>query len=451
MLKLRLFIIASLLTGLIPVNAVANTAKALGSVGRAGTSVSAPVAITLSAPSLSQKSLSIPSLSGSLELPASIVIPTQSATKAAKAAERSVQFAEVASPVSPASRVTAKSNPIPTRTPSIAKSNQADEAPKKKEGILNGLKKRWKGYWEGRSKDKKVLDHAEFGTKISGMFDGSNREGVLVGIDRKHAVVAFEKDGAWTEKKIRRRSLSKLEAKGVDSAVPIKNAERRKTRMNRRSGFHRFTDEDHWANVVPQISGEIGKLREVADTKAYLRKVGAEIVARIQKNKGAREIGFHYNLHGGMAEGYVTSGGIRAGRGDIALQYTTNGDLAYKVYLFRSSNVNLYDILSERGPDLVSARMGSVLNIFDSKSDFILKAEADGAIPKQNEISIDFEDNWINKRGMIGIPYSTYLAPPVEPFAGRSGKRFGLKGRISKDEETLAAMRYIEAVVLGSK
>ncbi len=47
---------------------------------------------------------------------------------------------------------------------------------------------------------------------------------------------------------------------------------------------------------------------------------------------------------------------------------------------------------------------------------------------------------------MGGVPYSAYLAPPVEVFS-KTAKRVGM-GKLSWDEETLATVRYLEAAAL---
>jgi hypothetical protein len=54
-------------------------------------------------------------------------------------------------------------------------------------------------------------------------------------------------------------------------------------------------------------------------------------------------------------------------------------------------------------------------------------------------ISMDFHE------GMRGVPYSTFLAPPLEVFSG-TAKKIGLR-RLSRDEETLATVRYLEAAL----
>jgi hypothetical protein len=150
-------------------------------------------------------------------------------------------------------------------------------------------------------------------------------------------------------------------------------------------------------------------------------------------------LGFHYNLHGGARDGYVGRG-INATMGDIALNYTIHGDRNYKVYFFQSEKFRLYDILNESNPAqlVFSSRMGSALNVFNLNAPELEAARADGRIKNYGNISMDFH-------GMRGVPYSTYLAPPMEVFSG-TAKKIGLK-KLSRDEETLATVRYLEAAL----
>lgn len=213
--------------------------------------------------------------------------------------------------------------------------------------------------------------------------------------------------------------------------------------------------DPHWVAVAPAVRDEIAAVRKMgskAERREYLRKIGAEILEKIKKARGTEEIGFHYNLHGGRAEEYL-NGGIHATRGDISLQYTTNPTasmLANKVYFFRDS-VNLFDILNESHPQMffIPSRMGYVLMLFRLDSDYLKKAFAEGGASNPSAISIDFNENWLagqHKGRMIGIPASTFLSDPMSVFH-RVKARIGHKGRLSRDEETLATMRYIEAVM----
>jgi len=117
-----------------------------------------------------------------------------------------------------------------------------------------------------------------------------------------------------------------------------------------------------------------------------------------------------------------------------------NGDRNYKVYHFQSELHQLYDVLNENHPQhlFIPTRMGTALNIFDLDAPALQAARADGRIKNSNAISMDFH-------GMQGVPYSAYMAPPLEVFSG-TAKKVGA-GRLSRDEETLANVRYIEAAL----
>lgn len=213
-------------------------------------------------------------------------------------------------------------------------------------------------------------------------------------------------------------------------------------------GYARFKKEDFWAKTAEPTRAEIEKLRALkskAEAQAYVRKAGQEILARLQAKHGTENLGFHFNLHGGTAEGYVQGGGIRATMGDIANNYTMHGDKNLKVYFFQSKNVPLYDVLNESNPAMLMfpSRMGGVLSVFRLDSPELKAAMADGRIKNFGNISMDFH-------GMRGVPYSSYIAPPIEVFHG-TAKKLGVKGRLSRDEETLAVMRYLEAVALSDE
>ncbi len=204
-----------------------------------------------------------------------------------------------------------------------------------------------------------------------------------------------------------------------------------------------FTKLDVWTQVAPSARAEIETLRarglSKADFKEHVRSAGRAAMARMQAAAGTNNIGFHYNLHGGQREQYVGKG-INATMGDIALQYSMHGDRNYKVYFFQSAQHDLYNLLDESHPQMLlfPSRMGHALNLFNVDAPVILAAKADGKIRDHGAISMDFH-------GMGGVPYSAYLAPPVEVFH-RTAKKVGLK-KLTRDEETLATIRFLEAVV----
>jgi hypothetical protein len=215
----------------------------------------------------------------------------------------------------------------------------------------------------------------------------------------------------------------------------------------------------HWEKIGPAVRDEIAMLNGLAgkaERQEYLRNEGTAIVERIKKHHGSSELGFHFNLHGGAAEQYIKGGGIRATRGDIALQHTaypTASMLAHKVYFFRDQ-VNLFDILNEGHPQMMfmPSRMGHVFMVFRLDSPYLKRAFAEGGATEAGAISIDFDEAWIaknNKGRPVGIPYDTFLAPPMSVFT-RVKRHLGLR-RLSRDAETLAVMRYIESTLTASE
>ena len=85
--------------------------------------------------------------------------------------------------------------------------------------------------------------------------------------------------------------------------------------------------------------------------------------------------------------------------------------------------------------------MGFVLILFRRDSVNLARAEAEGLAGRPSSISLDFDQT-----RMPGIPYEDFLVPPLDVFNGVSQK-VGQKG-LSRDEETLAVLRYIEAATL---
>jgi len=203
-----------------------------------------------------------------------------------------------------------------------------------------------------------------------------------------------------------------------------------------------FAKLDVWGKIAPAVRAEIEGLRAARKTKAevkeYAMRAGREAKARIEAAGGTKNVGFHYNLHGGQRADYVGKG-IHATMGDIALQYSMHGDRNQKVYFFQSAQHDLYSLLDESHPQMLlfPSRMGHALNMFNVDAPEILEAKAAGRIRDHGAISMDFH-------GMGGVPYSTYLAPPVEVFI-KTAKKVGLP-KLSRDEETLATIRFLEAV-----
>jgi hypothetical protein len=256
------------------------------------------------------------------------------------------------------------------------------------------------------------------------------------------AASAAEEAGAPSTPSSRiRRFLSRLAnpfgTKAAPDAAPVSEAER----LDRD-----FSRLDLWGEVGPAARDEILALRakkiSKAELKEYVRREADAAFARLRAARGTANIGFHYNLHGGTRDGYVGKG-IRASKGDIALRYSTQGDWNDKVYFFQTAAHEPYTALDASNGEILflPSRMGYVLNLFAVDAPVLEAARADGRITDGGSISMDFH------KGMRGVPYSAYLAPPLEVFNGTK-KKLGLKS-LSRDEETLATVRYLEAAVMA--
>ena len=296
-----------------------------------------------------------------------------------------------------------------------------------------------------------ILDELEPGTELE---RGGERV-LLVHAGTDEVTVAARRKGSWAKETLSRSKARRalpagkadaqtLAAAAAQAQVSWESAARKKAD---RDAYKAFLAADHWAKIKEDFGEELARVRGLKDkaaVTAYVRAEADKVLERIKGVHGSANIGFHYNLHGGQREQYVEGGGIRATMGDIALQYTMNGDRNYKVYFFQSANHSLYDVLNERNPQPMISRMGSVLMLFRRDSEYLKNAEATGAAARAGDISLDFDTSkaW-------GIPYDTFLAPPLDVFNGVARKT-GQK-RLSRDEETLAVVRYIETAVAGPR
>ena len=212
-------------------------------------------------------------------------------------------------------------------------------------------------------------------------------------------------------------------------------------------------EENLWPEIQNSLQVELEQFRKLskADRTKYLEVEGEKILSSLKKKYKTEEIGFHYNLHGGNIEDYVDEGGIFISRGDIQLQYG-GGDPNYKIYMFRSSNVSLNKILSEGNPQVMfgnGGRMGNVITIFPLDSPYFKKAIEEKGVLRSGAISFDFDENWVAKQEMgkhknpfVGIPATEFITPPATVFTSTK-KKVGV-GNLSRDDETLANMRYLE-------
>lgn len=247
---------------------------------------------------------------------------------------------------------------------------------------------------------------------------------------------AYPEDPAWPA------LIARFEAV-LKSQAPAQSAESA-AKAARLAQYQNFAAQGHWDKVKTSFAAELARVRALKSkdkAQAYVRAEAAKVLERIKAAYGTSNVGFHYNLHGGQARQYVEAGLIRASVGDIALQYTMHGDPNHKVYFFQSAYHDLYEVLDSRNPQPLIPRMGFVLILFRRDSANLARAEAAGLAGRPSSISLDFDQT-----RMPGIPYEDFLVPPLDVFNGVS-KKVGQKG-LSRDEETLAVLRYIEAATL---
>jgi len=218
--------------------------------------------------------------------------------------------------------------------------------------------------------------------------------------------------------------------------------------------YRRFKVVDFWSNTAPSTREEIQALRRIKkgeDRKAYLRAEGEKIVAKIQARFGTSTLGFHYNMHGGQGEQYVDKG-ILATMGDRIANRNQNPwtyDTRKKVFFSRSPGETLYDILDSNRMDAwpLRLRMGYELMIFDLEHTAIVGGLESGAIGLHTRATWNMSYTF---DGLPGFPYSAFVVPPIEVFPNIP-RKLGFRGRLSRDEETLAAMRVIEAAAMAEE
>lgn len=290
--------------------------------------------------------------------------------------------------------------------------------------------------------------------KIVGRVVEANFESIAIEVEVA-GLQSEPKRETFAHKKI--EAITVLEPAPTESASDPVRLRLSRYKLEARKKYLEFLNTDFISPQKEALTAEITRLRAMPDRatrETYLKAEADAILARIEERLGTSNIGFHFNLNGGVGRDYIDGGGLKISRGDVALQYGS-GDLAEKVYLFQSRHANLYDVLDSTNPKLIAGgRMGSELNIFNLDHEYFAVAVREGGILKENSISFDFNPDWLAGREIntgratpIGIPYMTYLAPPIQVFRGFRG--LSELGRLSRMEETLITMRQIEAILLA--
>jgi hypothetical protein len=236
---------------------------------------------------------------------------------------------------------------------------------------------------------------------------------------------------------------------------------RERERAGRRAQYVAFTEREErtWKELARELREEVLWFRGLsrADRQAHLEQVDRVATQRILDHFGIAAIGAHYNLHGGQREQFVESGGILASYGgDIELNHNPHAKPRWGTYLFETGRVSLLEILNESNPSMpfLPSRMGHVLVLFDVEGPFIERARAEGGASTRVGAFQEFNPRWLsaepvnagrNDWNLIGYPWSEFLAPPLRVFDGLS-RRVGL--RLSRAEENLVTLRYLESILL---
>ncbi len=209
-------------------------------------------------------------------------------------------------------------------------------------------------------------------------------------------------------------------------------------------------DQQIWEQLKPGLIAEIQALR--AEGKQALQdrltqvdqKVSADL-ARLVGGDG--DVGFHYNLNGGLRHQYVEGGGIRASLGDIAVTVGMTRHQGQKqVYFFRLKKMSVRQILEAQNMKVLlkKTRMGNALVIFNPHHQLLEQAKAQGLITMDADILFEFDESKRRQGQFVGVPREAFLLPPLSVF-DRYKKILGMS--LSWDEETLVAMRYIESYI----
>lgn len=268
-------------------------------------------------------------------------------------------------------------------------------------------------------------------------------------------MISFSQKGKRVEGRISDMSFSSILIEGAGKVHFSKLKELEVLDKSHRKFKNRVKDytdlkqkELNFFNENQQFRDEVASFQKLSlEEKIIENKRIARVLELKMKTLGGSEtLGFHFNLHGGVAIDYIEAGGIKASKAaDIALQYgDRHAILDAQTYFFRTkSDMSLYDVISMGDMRSVfnkSGRMGSVLNIFKVDAKYFQDALTQGQI-KDTGLSFIFKESFLQKqKTSIGIPYETYLMPPVELY---SYKKFGFS-KLSRDDIDFLALKQIE-------
>lgn len=216
------------------------------------------------------------------------------------------------------------------------------------------------------------------------------------------------------------------------------------------------------ASMQLRVTQEVEYLRTLSSKEsrgAYLRQVGSEIEERIKRKLGTDNLGYHFNLNGGLDYEYAQAGGIYINRGDIFAQHGMSSHTAENVYFFQSKKVGLYDLVNsyDMRKILNSGRMGDTLIMFNLDHPYFNRALQEKGIIGVSDIYYDFDPSWLRKQSfnnpssgrVIGIPADTFVTSPLPLYRKSHYKILGIKSP-SREEQNIIYMRLLEDLILGT-
>jgi len=199
------------------------------------------------------------------------------------------------------------------------------------------------------------------------------------------------------------------------------------------------SQEDIWSQNKASFLTELYSFKKSSKLKQRqeIETASLKLEETIRKVSGARDIGYHFNLHGGHAQDFVDKGGIIAKSGDAANNYAhmqRHASQAKRVYFFR----DVISSIEAKHPELLlmpgNHRMGDTLVIFNL--DNVEKIATDST-----DIYIEFGNA---QRNIVGVPASEFIVPPIKMF--QTKKHLGL-WRLTWNQQSYITLLYLQKYI----
>src|SRR5690606_13338411 len=123
--------------------------------------------------------------------------------------------------------------------------------------------------------------------------------------------------------------------------------------LSQQNAMDKFSKQLHripksLANIQIQVVQEVEYLRTLSSKEsrlAFLQDISNNIERNIKRKLGTDNIGYHFNLNGGLDYQYAQSGGIYINQGDIFAQHGIGTHTAENVYFFQSKQLSFYELI----------------------------------------------------------------------------------------------------------